>query len=130
MLSCLWAHKFKRRHILLKFQNNHATEIEAFENFILTVFVIIDDLHCKYAPQTVSRRCRIRDAKLSESEIITISVCDEFVGVDSENTLFSFIKRNYRHPFLKLCSQPRFNRMCRNHLQVMKLLQKKLLCGF
>lgn len=71
--------------MILKFQNNHTIEIETFEDFILTVFVIIDDLYWKYVPETFSHRGRVRDAKLSDSEIITISVCGELVGVDSEN---------------------------------------------
>lgn len=115
---------------MLKFQNNHTTEIETFEDFILTVFVIIDDLYWKYVPETISRRRRIRDAKLSDSEIITISICGELAGVDSENAWHSFVKRNYKHLFPRLCSRSRFNRTRRNLLQVTELLWEKLLSVF
>ena len=39
------------------------------------------------------------NAKLSDSEIITISICGELIGVDSENAWFSFVKKNYHHLF-------------------------------
>ena len=82
---------------MLKFQDNHITTIETFEDFILIIFVMIDDLYQQYAPVSVSSRRHVKDAKLSDSEIITISICGELVGIDSENAWFSFVKKNYKH---------------------------------
>ena len=115
---------------MLKFQNNHTTEIATFEDFILTVYVMIDDLYREYAPKTVSGRRHIQNAKLSDPEIITIAICGELAGIDSENAWFSFVKRNYRHLFPRLCCRSRFNRTRRNLLQVTELLREKLLCAF
>ena len=39
---------------MLKFQDNHTTIIATFEDFIVTVYVIIDDLYSQYAPDAVS----------------------------------------------------------------------------
>ena len=64
---------------MLKFQNNNTTVIKTFEDFILTV---------------VTSRRHILDAKLSDPEIITISICGELAGIDSENAWFSFVKKN------------------------------------
>jgi len=116
--------------MMLKFQDNHTTIIATFEDLILTVYVMIDDLNQKYAPKTVSGRRHIQDAKLSDSEIITISICGELVGIDSENAWFSFVKRNYRHLFPRLCSRSRFNRTRRALLQLTELLREKLLSAF
>ncbi len=69
---------------MLKFQNN-TTVIATFEDFILIVYVIIDDLYHQFAPSEVINRRHVLDAKLSNSEIITISICGELVGIDSEN---------------------------------------------
>ncbi len=33
-------------------------------------------------------------------EIITLSICGELIGMDSETAWYSFVKRNYRHLFL------------------------------
>lgn len=115
---------------MLKFQNNYTTVIATFEDFILTVYVMIDDLYWEYAPHSVSCRRHIQDTKLSDSEIITISICGELAGIDSENAWFSFVKRNYRHLFPKLCSRSRFNRTRRALLPVTELLREKLLCVF
>lgn len=79
-------YKTKGGIIMLKFQTNHTTTIETFEDFILIIFVMIDDLYQRYAPVSVSSRRHVKDAKLSDSEII-----------DSENAWFSFVKKNYKH---------------------------------
>ena len=79
---------------MLKFQDNNTTVIATFEDFILTAYVIIDELYHQFAPPEVTRRRHILNAKLSDSEIITISLCGELAGVDSENAWFSFVKRD------------------------------------
>lgn len=38
---------------MLKFQDNHITVIATFEDLILTVYVIIDDLYRQFAPPEV-----------------------------------------------------------------------------
>ena len=58
---------------MLKFQNNNTTLIATFEDFILTVYVVIDDLYHQFAPPEVIFRRHVLDAKLSDPEIITIS---------------------------------------------------------
>ena len=85
---------------MLKFQTNYTTTIQNFEDFILVVFVLIDDLYQTYAPVSVIQRRNVEQAKLSDSEIITISICGKLVGIDSEKAWFSFVKRNYS-PFLQ-----------------------------
>ena len=69
---------------MLKFQTNYTTTMQNFEDFILVVFVLIDDLYQTYAPVSVIQRRNVEQAKLSDSEIITISICGELVGIDSE----------------------------------------------
>lgn len=86
---------------MLKFQNNNATLIATFEDFILTAYVV--------------------DAKLFDPEIITISICGELAGIDSENVWFFFVKKNYRHLFPNLCSRSRFNRTRRALFQTTNL---------
>ena len=119
--------KMKGGIIMLKFQINNTTTIENFEDFILIIFVMIDDLYKQYAPVSVSSRPHIKDAKLSDSEIITISICGELIGNDSENAWFSFVKKNYKHLFPKIGSRSRFNRTRRALLQTTELLRNKLL---
>ena len=69
---------------MLKFQDNHTTTIETFEDFILIIFVIIDELYKLYIPISISNRRNVKYAKLSDSEIITICLCGELLGIDSD----------------------------------------------
>ena len=115
---------------MLKFQDNHTTTIQTFEDFILIIFVIIDDLYQQYAPISISHRKHVKDAKLSDSEIITISVCGELIGIDSESAWFSFVKKNCKHLFPKMGSRSRFNRTRRALLPTTELLREKLLSVF
>ena len=115
---------------MLKFQDNNTTNIANFEDFILVVYVIIDDLYQQYVPSEVANRNNISEAKLSDSEIITISICGELAGIDSENAWYSFIKRNYRHLFPMICSRSRFNRIRRALMQTTELLRQKIITDF
>ena len=115
---------------MLKFQTNYTTTIQNFEDFILVVFVLVDDLYQTYAPTSVTQRRNVKQAKLSDSEIITISLCGEIIGMDSEQAWFSFVKKNYRHLFPTLGSRSRFNRTRRALLSVTELLREKLLVLF
>lgn len=78
---------------MLKFQDNHTTVIATFEDFILTIYVIIDELYRCFAPPEVTQRRQIQNAKLSDPEIITIGICGELTSVDSENAWYSFVKK-------------------------------------
>ena len=115
---------------MLKFQDDYTTIIATFEDFILLVYTIIDDLYHQFVPTSVSQRRNVDTAKMSDSEIITLSICGEWAGIDSENAWYSFVKRNYRHLFPRLCSRTRFNRTRRALLQVTELLRQKLTHSF
>ena len=111
---------------MLKFQGDYTTLIATFEDFILLVYTIIDDLYQQFVPLSVSKRRNADVAKMSDSEIITLSICSELISIDSENAWYSFVKRNYRHLFPNLCCRTRFNRTRRALLQVTELLRQKI----
>lgn len=115
---------------MLKFKNNYNTTIATFEDFILTIFVLIDDLYNLYAPPEITNRRNIAESKLSDSEVITITLCGEITGHDSEKAWFSFVKRNYKYLFPDIGERSRFNRKRRNLLQVTELLRQKLMSYF
>ena len=97
---------------------------------ILFVYTVIDDLYQQFALACVSQRRNADSARLSDSEIITLSICGELIGMGSENVWYSFMKRNYRHLFPQLCSCIRFNRTKRALLQVTEFLRQKLTLSF
>lgn len=115
---------------MLKFQDDYTTLIATFEDFILLVYTIIDDLYQQFVPVSVSQRRNVDTAKMSDSEIIALSICGELIGMDSENAWYSFVKHNFRHLFPTLCCRTRFKRTRRALLQVSELLRQKLSQSF
>ena len=107
---------------MLKFEENYSIAAQSFEDFILVIFVLIDDFYKKVVPDKVKFRRNVDKALLSDSEIITISICGELLGIDSEKAWYSFVKKNYRHLFPKICDRSQFNRTRRNLLQVTNLI--------
>jgi len=85
--------------IILKLHTNDTTVLTTFEDFILRW---VDELYRRYALLEVVQYRHVLDAKLANPEIITISLCGELAGIDSENAWYSFVKRNYRHLFPNL----------------------------
>lgn len=114
----------------MKSTNDYTTLLATFEDFILLVYAVIDDLYQQFVPACVSQRRNVDLAKMSDSEIIALSICGELIGMDSENAWYSFVKRNYRHLFPDLCCRTRFNRTRRALLPVTELLRQKLTQSF
>ena len=48
--------------------------------------------------------------KMSDIEIITLSICSESIGIDSENYLISKLNKDYKASFPNLIHQTRFNK--------------------
>lgn len=95
---------------MLKFHRYYTTTLANLEDLFTAVFVIIDDLYQKYAPVQVKTRKNVSQSSTSDSEIITISLVGEMLGVDSENAWHSFVKKNFLRLFPSLCCRSRFHR--------------------
>ena len=61
---------YERRHIMLKLQDDYTTLIATFEDFILLVYTIIDDLYQQFVPASVSQRRNVDAAKMSDPELL------------------------------------------------------------
>lgn len=62
---------------MLKSQDDYSTLTATFDNFILLVYTIIDDLYQQVVPKSVSQHRNMNTTKISNSEIIILSVCTE-----------------------------------------------------
>ena len=58
---------------------------------------------------SIRNRRNIKDSKLSDSEIITISIVGELLTFYSEKAFFSLLSREYTRLFPKLGDRTRFN---------------------
>ena len=111
---------------MLELKDYFTTEIKNLKDFITTVFVIVDDIYNKHTPLEVKNRKNISMAKLSDSEIITISLIGELLGHDSENSWISYVSKNMRDLFPNICERSRFNRTRRNLMSIIEFIRKKL----
>ncbi|MDQ3804539.1 MAG: IS982 family transposase [Acidobacteriota bacterium] len=95
---------------------------------IVTVFCLVDDaLTAEFA----GRRLRRRGPRplLSDSEVLTMEVVGEFLGLDQEKALFSYFRRHYPHffPALGHLHRTTFTRQAANLWQVKARLWQHLL---
>ena len=76
--------------------------------------MLIDDVYNEIIPVSIKNRRNISDSKLSDSEIISISIVGKAIMIDSEKAWFYFVKKNLKDLFSNICDRTRFNRTKRN----------------
>ena len=82
--------------MMLELNNYYIQELENLTDLFTNIFVIIDDICNEIIPIGIRNRRNIKDSKLSDSEIITISIVGELLTIDSEKSFFSLLKREYK----------------------------------
>lgn len=111
---------------MLEFTYYNTEKIDNLKDFFTVVFVLIDDIYNEIIPDSIKNRRNILDCKLSDSEIITISIVGEAATIASEKAWFDFVKKNYRDLFPNIGDRTRFNRTKRNLYKVILEIQKYL----
>jgi hypothetical protein len=85
----------------------------SIEEFIVTVFCYIDDYL-----EDVSRVKKIRgrgfEPSLSDSEVITMEIVAEFLGIDTDKGIWEYFKRHWLHLFPGTKSRTTFLRQAAN----------------
>ena len=111
---------------MLEFNNYYIQDQKNLTDLFTNIFVIIDDMYNEIITITVSNRHNIKDSKLSDSEIITISIVGELLTIDSEKAFFSLLKREYKNLFPKIGDRTRFNRTKRNLYWVISKIREHI----
>ena len=111
---------------MTEFQKHYSTAIENMEDLATTIFVILDDLYLASAPAEIARRVNKDTAIMSDSEVLVIGVLGDMLEIDSENALVSFVKKNLKALFPRMCERSRFNRLRRNLSSVTERIWLKL----
>ena len=92
--------------------------------FIVAVFCLVDD-------RLQGRRLRQRgpDPKLSDSEVLTVEIVGEFLGIDTDKGIYLFFKRHYEEwfPGLGEVHRTTFARQSANLSKVKERLWQELL---
>jgi len=111
---------------MLEFQLHPTTPNENLTDFFTLVYVLIDDLYKEHVPNEIKNRRNVDTAILTDSEIITISIVGELLGVSSEKSWYNFVSRNYSNLFPQMCDRTRFNRIRRNLASVINELRNRM----
>ena len=82
-------------------------------DFITTTFVITDDFVKEHFP---ARRLRKRGflPKLSDSEVITMEIVGEYMGLSTDKAIYQYFKRHWSNCFPQLPDRSNFVRQCAN----------------
>ena len=98
---------------------------QALSTFIIAVFCLIDDRIAAFG------RLRERGPApaLSDSEVLTIEIVGEFLGIDEDTKLFAYFQRHYAHffPDLRRVHRTPFTRQAANLWKVKERLWQELL---
>jgi Transposase DDE domain len=94
--------------------------------FIISVFCLVDD-RLKGRQRTYRRRGPA--PKLSDSEVITMEIVGEFLGIDTDKGLYTFFRRHYPQwfPTLREVHRTTFARQAANLWKVKEKLWQHLL---
>lgn len=79
-------------------------------DLFLYLFCLIDDLYLDIAPPALRSRPGYHRLRCSDSEILTLSIVQEALSMDSETSFHRFVKKNYLPLFPKLPSRDRYHR--------------------
>lgn len=93
--------------------------------FITAVFCLTDD----WLQQQESPRSRGPAPELSDSEVLTIEIVGEFLGIDAEKGLYTYFRRHYGEwfPALKRVHRTTFTRQMANLWAIKRKLWRELL---
>lgn len=105
-------------------------ERRSIEDTFILLYTLVDDLYQELVPETVKARSQHERIEFSDSEVLTLSLMQEALSMDSEESFFRFIRRNYLYLFPKMISRDRYNRRRMALTQVALLLFRKLASFF
>ena len=75
---------------------------------------IVAEIYERETPEAVRKRKNVSKMKLSDVDIITMSIVGEMVGADSERGWYGYCRKNFSDIFGEFCERSRYNRIRRN----------------
>ncbi len=99
------------------------------DSLIIAVFCLVDDALARVVPGRLRRRGP-RPA-LCDSEVLTVEVVGEYLGLDRDTEVFAYFRRHYGHffPALGRVHRTTFARQAANLWRVKEALWQRLLLG-
>lgn len=101
----------------------------SMEDFIITVYCLIDELLKKLENGQKIRK-RGFDPALSDSEMITMEVVSEFLGIDTDKGAWEYFSTHWRFLFPAIGSRSNFAKQAANLWAMKQCIQKMLATEF
>ena len=95
------------------------------EDFIIAVFCIIDDELAKTL-DSIKLRKRGRTPGLIDSEVLTIEIVGEFLGLDTDIGIWRYFRTLWKHFFPDIPDRSNFARQAANLHIIKRLLQERM----
>lgn len=98
------------------------------DNFIITAFCLVDDT-LRELMQDQRLRQRGPDPTMSDSEVLTMEVVGEYLGLSQDRAIYRYFRRHYSHffPALKKAHRTTFVRQATNLWKLKERLWQRLL---
>ena len=96
--------------------------LEDLEDLVIVVYVVVDDLYQGHVPARIKNRPG-PSSPFSDSEIITLGLVGEMLGIASEKAWLSFVRRNFGYLFPHLRKRREFTRRHRCLWEIIDLLR-------
>jgi hypothetical protein len=93
------------------------------EEFIISVYWCIENLLNKVLGSLKLRR-RGFSPKFTDGEILTLEIVGEFLGMETDKSIWEYFKRHWNHWFPNIPSRTTFVRQAANLWQVKQIMQK------
>ena len=89
----------------------------SLDDMFLLLYCTLDDLYREVVPDAIQRRSQHQRIEFSDSvagahaiEVLTLSLMQEALSMDSERSFHRFVRKNYQHLFPQLVSRDRYHR--------------------
>ncbi|PIH04983.1 hypothetical protein CS538_07380 [Clostridium combesii] len=83
-------------------------------------------LFTKVTPAYIQYRHNIDKSMMLDSEIITLSLIDELLAIDSEKAWLGFCRKNLTDLFPRFCTRTRFHRTRKSLFKAVEVIRKEL----
>lgn len=103
---------------------NDTTKPENMEELYYKILTMIEKLSDENVPDYVKKRKNKKNAKMTDSQIISIQLLIECIG-KSQNSGYSYLKANYPN-IVNYVDRSRFNRLVSSLFTVIKMIRRKM----
>jgi hypothetical protein len=98
----------------------------SLEDFIITVFCLVDDMLKEVVKSTGKLRQRGFASQLDDAEVIAMEIVGEYQGIDTDAGILRYFGQHWRQLFPKLTTRCNFSRQAANLGQVKTMIQQRL----